>query len=166
MRYSINATRTYYSGYSFQGKGRVVGGYWVCSSEDEEWAKSKEWKLRSGYPCESGRGGRDAHRLIKERELGRTLSRAEQVHHKDENLLNGQRANLEVKSCSEHMAHHGRTRRRLKKGGLPPGVWPQPGTSRFQAKMVRGGKALCLGTYDTPEEASKAYREAIEQETT
>ena len=46
------------------------------------------------------------HRLIIERELGRSLDRNEIVHHKDGDGTNNERSNLELMSRSEHMTLH------------------------------------------------------------
>lgn len=49
---------------------------------------------------------RAVHRVRMEQHLGRTLETSEHVHHRDENKLNNELANLEVQSSSHHARHH------------------------------------------------------------
>lgn len=57
------------------------------------------------------------------------------------------------------------TRKKKKpKRPYPPGVFPDgksaAGAARFRAVIYNGGARVLLGTFDTIEEASKAYRTA------
>lgn len=45
-------------------------------------------------------------KYLMEKELGRPLTHNEEVHHKDENPLNNQLSNLEVRKHGEHQAEH------------------------------------------------------------
>lgn len=149
----------YYVGKGRWPSQRRVGGYWECSGEDAVWALAKSWKLDNGYVVEGGRDGEDAHRLIKERELGHELASDEHVHHRDENPLNNQRDNLLVMTRAEHARHNHSWRSR---SGLPPGV--RSVGRRNEARITRDGKTRSLGYFDTPEEASAAYQKALREE--
>lgn len=69
----------------------------------------KKIKLKDGTT-------RDEHRLVMERHLGRKLSRAETVHHRDGNKMNNELSNLEVIDAREHGRIHGKDARRCKRG--------------------------------------------------
>lgn len=81
-----------------------------------------------------------------------------QVDHKDLNPLNNRIENLRLSTPSQN---NGNTRRKSYLGKtreLPKGCYRQPWPStRFQAKIKINYKTYCLGTYDTPEEASALY---------
>lgn len=49
---------------------------------------------------------RAVHRVRMEAHLGRELATEEHVHHRDENKLNNEMNNLEVKHCSDHAREH------------------------------------------------------------
>lgn len=121
---------------------------------------TKEWRVGAGgYVFESGRGGRLASRLIKERERGYPLLSDEDVHHRDKDKLNNQRQNLEVKEHGSHTLGHNREGR---SNGLPPGV--SLDRKRYRARIKTDGVSRNLGTFDTPEEASSAYQQALKEE--
>ncbi|MGV7034863.1 HNH endonuclease signature motif containing protein [Methylobacterium symbioticum] len=54
-------------------------------------------------------------------------------------------------------SQNGVNRHRTRKHHLPRGVYPADGTGRFNAKIGIRGKVLCLGSFDTPEQAHAAY---------
>lgn len=144
-------------------KQRRIGGYWVCSPEDAVWALSKEWSLKAGgYVCE--KQGELAHRLIKNRErveqgLAPALA-SEDVHHRDKDIKNNQRSNLVMKDHGKHAAEHNRDVGR-RNNSLPPGV--AVSGKRFRARASVRGVQVYLGTFDTPEEASVAYQQALKE---
>lgn len=49
---------------------------------------------------------RTVHRVTKEREIGRPLTTQEVVHHRDEDKLNNDPANLELTTNAEHARYH------------------------------------------------------------
>lgn len=57
-------------------------------------------------------------------------------------------------------SQNGVNRHRTRKHPLPRGVYPVDGSSRFNAKIGINRKVLCLGTFDTPEQAHAAYLRA------
>lgn len=60
-----------------------------------------------GHPYADKRDRVLLHRFIMEQHLGRYLTPAEVVHHKDENTKNNDITNLEIMSSSGHSSHHG-----------------------------------------------------------
>lgn len=60
------------------------------------------------HPYKNKRGYVYAHRLKKEKEIGRNLFPSEVVHHRDGNKLNNNIDNLEIfKTTNEHTRFHG-----------------------------------------------------------
>ena len=53
------------------------------------------------------------HRVLVENKIGRLLTKFEVVHHIDGNKGNDDPCNLEIKTPSEHAAHHGKERSSL-----------------------------------------------------
>lgn len=98
------------------------------------------------------------HRVILARIVGRPLTRAELTDHQDLDGLNNQRYNLRLADHSSNrantLANRGRT--------LPKGVFTS-GT-RYKARMTyrQDGKIIneTIGSYETIEEAERAYQEA------
>lgn len=82
----------------------------------------------------------------------------DEIHHKDDNGLNNQISNLVFLTHAEHIqtksAHFNKNKVCLYKGVSRNGHgW----TARLNVRK----QTLCLGTYNTPEEAAKAYNEAV-----
>jgi hypothetical protein len=78
---------------------------------------SKGWIDKRGYRwiyvTEGGkRRARREHRAVMEAHLGRKLEPWELVHHRDENKLNNDLSNLEIREFGEHtIEHHAGSRR-------------------------------------------------------
>lgn len=51
----------------------------------------------------------------------------------------------------------------LTRGGLPRGVSRTGWGNRYFVQIRRGGKRHYLGTYETPEEAARAYEQAARE---
>ena len=101
-----------------------------------------------------GNGNRYLHREIAERALG-AIPEGMFVDHIDGDPLNNRRGNLRVVTKAQNAANAaprgGRSKYR--------GVFQQP-SGRWTAQISKAGVRLCLGTYDTEEEAASAYDEA------
>jgi len=80
--------------------------------------------------------------------------RQRQVDHWDRNGLNNTRKNLRVATPSENQAN--RPAQRRNRRGLR-GVCDVSNSSSFRAKIRVKGHDVHLGTFDTPEEAARAY---------
>lgn len=69
-----------------------------CSTPTLVYRQVKTGPARSGWRLE--------HRVVMERHLGRSLSKHEDVHHKNENTLDNRIENLELLTHSEHSKLH------------------------------------------------------------
>lgn len=85
-----------------------------------------------------------------------------QVDHEDKNALNNRLDNLRLSTNQANNANTGRKTYMGKTRHLPKGVYPN-GKNKWQAKIKVNYKTHCLGTYDSPEKASKAYFEAAKK---
>lgn len=103
-------------------------------------------------------GGKEyrAHRVIWEMFNG-PIPEGMLVDHIDRNVYNNRIENLRLVTRQQNNANRGNI---PGKYNLPKGVTKNG--KRFRAKIYYKGEAVCLGTYDTPEEASMAYTEAAE----
>lgn len=95
------------------------------------------------------------HRLILERKIGRALTNEERPDHIDGNGLNNTRDNLRLATSSQNQSN--RKEPAHNTTGFK-GVSKRRG--KWFARIVIGGKLIWLGTYNTPEEAHKAYKQA------
>ena len=78
-----------------------------------------------------------------------------EVDHINGNGLDNRRCNLRLATRALNQRNH--HRRKTRPNGLPVGVCPSTHGKRFMARIKRAGQMMGLGTYDTPEESSKAY---------
>lgn len=102
--------------------------------------------------CNGSTKSHKVHRLVLAAFVGIS---SDQGNHKDCNRLNNRLDNLEYLNCRENV-HHWRSQ---KQRSLPMGV--RALGRRYQARICKGGKTHYLGTYDTPDEAAKAYQAEI-----
>jgi len=82
-----------------------------------------------------------------------------QIDHKNRNRIDNRWENLRLATPTQNAANLVRA----SKQGWPKGVRPQKNGQSFQAKIMRAGKYLCLGTFPTPEQAHQAYIEAAQR---
>ena len=82
-----------------------------------------------------------------------------EVDHKDGNGLNNQKSNLRLATRSQNMMN-----RRMQKNNTTGyrGVFITP-SKRYKAMIGFNKKLMCLGTYATPEEASKVYQDKAKE---
>jgi hypothetical protein len=79
--------------------------------------------------------------------------------HKNRNKLDNRRCNLRPSTVSQNAANWRRTHGKIEYRGVR-----RQRNGRFQAMIGLGGKRVGLGTYDTKEQAAKAYDEAAIRE--
>lgn len=102
-----------------------------------------------------------AHRLAYMYEHGRFPE--QEIDHRDGNKQNNSISNLRDCSASINMQNL----RGHRKGSIVPELGVSKHGSRFRARVRVKGTQLCLGLYDTAEEASRVYaafKEAAQQE--
>lgn len=80
------------------------------------------------------------------------------IDHIDGNRTNQAISNLRLATHAENMLNIVRNNPRK---SLPQGVSQIRKTGRFFARSMMGGKSTYIGTFDTPEEASAAYKQFI-----
>lgn len=132
------------------------GVQFKVSPIDKMFVLSSDWHIAKGKGTtkyiRAGRKyrGEYLHILIA-REAG--LRIVDEVDHKDRNSMNYRRDNLRLATRSQNSMNLS-TRRDNKSGST--GI-RQRESGRWQARGKINSKLICLGTYDTAEEASEIY---------
>jgi len=120
--------------------------------EDLEEVSGFPWRVDSkGYVVRSLSWTKieQLHRVITHAPPGKV------VDHANGNKLDNRRANLRVCSAAENLRN--RKRAKSNKSGFK-GVYSD--RSKWRAQIRIDGKKICLGTFDSPEIAHDAYRQA------
>lgn len=100
------------------------------------------------------------HRVIMERILGTPLSPKMEVDHIDGNSLNNRRSNLRLATHQQNS----RNRKLNKNSGTGfKGVSYRKDNHKWRAIIVVNQCNICLGQFDTPQEAHEAYCKAAEK---
>ena len=116
----------------------------LLSPEDAHLLGGKIWRTISS-------GTQAAYAFTRPKTLLHRLIFTEgRADHKNRNGCDNRRENLRACTSSENSAN-----RRRKTRTLPRGVFRQ--RNKFQASIVANKKKIHLGTYNTPEQAAKAY---------
>jgi len=77
-----------------------------CGSNNPAWNGGRRIRLDGYIVIWTPNGEMLEHRFIMEKHIGRSLSKDEIVHHKDENKQNNNLNNLEIMTRSEHASRH------------------------------------------------------------
>lgn len=125
----------------------------VCDQCDEDLLSKNVWFDGSYARIKEGR----IHRIIASRAFGE-VPEGLYVDHIDGDRLNNRRGNLRIVTPQQSAANQ------APRGGASSyrGVH-QGQNGRWVAQLCSGGVRWCLGTYDTEEEAAKAYDEKAKE---
>lgn len=136
--------------------------------QDKDLFEKNKWQTTCPRPdltyvsrrmrTKEGRKGIYLHRVIAERMIGRLLRRSEYVDHIDGNPLNNIRINLRISTGSQNCFNS-----KKPKNNTSGYKGVRRNHKRWMAVIKVNRKPIYLGTYDTPEQAHKAYCEAAER---
>lgn len=125
--------------------------------DDEDFLDLRQWSWSINAHGYAARGyqiaGRRIGEIMHRRLMGLTVGDKRQVDHIDGNRLNNQKSNLRVCTNLEN------SRNRKAQGGNAgyKGVYWRASTRRWLANIGHLGKTYFLGSFDTAEEAHRAY---------
>lgn len=124
----------------------------IIDPQDEPLLRAHAWRRDTRPYFRARIGGRMValHRVIA------GAARGQIVDHIDGDPMNCRRSNLRI--CSDAESARNRGRKRSSKSPYK-GVWQKP-SGRWQAIIMADKKFRCLGVYDTPEDAARAYNVA------
>lgn len=128
----------------------------VDDCDYEELSKYK-WRWSRGYAKRNEKSPNDRKMIAMHRVICGTPDGME-TDHIDGNKLNNTRSNLRICSHMENMRNRGRQKNNTT--GFK-GVYFQKSKNRFVAQINIGGKPKYLGSFQSAEEAAKAYAIAV-----
>lgn len=146
--------------------GKHAGKYEaIVSSEDADLAllswqfnvdDTRIYVMRHAI-IDGNRTHQSLHRIVLERKIDRKLKENEIIAHMNNNGLDNRRSNLRLATQVKNMQN-----RKLNQNSTSgyKGVSWYKNISKWGARITINKKTKFLGTFDTPEEAHKAYCEA------
>lgn len=135
----------------------------LVDDDDYEWLSAFKWQAhKEGYAARATQHPVDPAKkrtVLMHREiLGLGFADPREVDHRDNNPGNNQRSNLRIATRSENNSNRSIGKRN--KSGFK-GVYRSG--NKWKAGISKDGKNRHLGSFDTPEEAHNAYRNAAKE---
>lgn len=127
------------------------GKFAIIDPEDLDKIKSRAWQYRNPG---KGTTGYAISSKIRMHRIIMNCKKGEEIDHKDGNGLNNRKSNLRFCNQSENMSNTG-----LKKTNTSgfKGVSFCKNYNNWDARITFNNRQICLGKFDTPEEAADAY---------
>lgn len=133
----------------------TCGAALLVDEDDEALARAFRWRLdHKGYPHRITWKDRRRVKLSLHRIIAAAVS-GQLVDHRDGDPLNLTKQNLLLCNYSENGANMRRSRNQQR--GLFKGVVKNATNGKWRAKLKHLGKWVSLGSYDTAEQAARAY---------
>lgn len=135
------------------------GTAFMASKCDKKLVSNFYWVIRDGYVCKSSdRDTRALHTIIRPAPNGR------RTDHANRNRLDNRRSNLRSISHAGN-THNAKLRKDNRSGfrGVYPGRSHGKLSGKWMSEITFNGKSVGLGTYQTKEEAARAYDTAAKK---
>jgi len=127
--------------------------------DDEDFDELSRWKWRykDGYAVRTTSRRLGMQTIFMHREILQTPEGMQTDHKNRGDTLNNQRANLRICTIAQNAAN-----RRVQRNNTSgyKGVYQHKGRKNWYAYIHVGGRSIHLGSFDSPEDAARAYDEA------